>query len=57
MDDSQELDWNCGRRIIQLDVLAQGLAACQLCGQPSLYLHNTQHELRQALASYLYIKV
>lgn len=34
-----EKDWRCGRRLIELGVLADGLSACKKCGLPLQLSH------------------
>ena len=34
-------DWKNGRRIVELDVLAEGLSACMKCGLPLQLAHTT----------------
>ena len=46
--------WNQGRRIVELQVLAEGLAKCSKCPQP-LELKNTVGETRFGLGSLLHI--
>ena len=36
-----DIDWGKGRRIIELDVLAEGLRACRSCGVPLHLSHAT----------------
>lgn len=53
--DVDELGWRCGRRIVELGVLADGLKACQLCGHP-LHLIDCVGEKKFGLAHILMVK-
>ena len=46
--------WTVGRRVIELEHLAEQLKACSYCKMP-LHLHNITAETRQGFASLLYI--
>ncbi|XP_077865088.1 uncharacterized protein LOC144350911 [Saccoglossus kowalevskii] len=48
------INWNVGRRIVQLSVLAEGLKACAVCCE-HLVLVDCQEERRYGLGSVLYI--
>ncbi|VDI08996.1 Hypothetical predicted protein [Mytilus galloprovincialis] len=52
---SPEISWQDGRRIVELDVLANSLRSCKMCTIP-LQLHNTEGEKRQGLGSYLSVR-
>lgn len=54
-EDVDELGWRCGRRIVELGVLADGLKACQLCGHP-LHLTDCVGEKKFGLAHILMVK-
>ncbi|KAL5012907.1 hypothetical protein ScPMuIL_011458 [Solemya velum] len=47
--------WRQGRRIVELDRLADQLRSCIDCGQP-LQLHRIQTEVRRGLGSMLYVQ-
>lgn len=49
------LSWSQGRRIVELQVLADGLKACSDCGE-CLPLHNIVEEKRYGFASLLYVQ-
>ena len=50
----ENLTWRSGRRIVELDKLAEQMKSCWDCGQP-LHLHNIQSETRMGFGSILYI--
>ena len=57
-DEGSVTNWNVGRRIIDIGVLANGLKAChqcQLCAQP-LHLSNCVGETRHGLGGFLHVQ-
>jgi hypothetical protein len=48
-------EWRKGRRIVELDVLAEGLKRCQKCGMP-LQLMHTIGIITYGLGSLLKVK-
>ncbi|XP_056017087.1 uncharacterized protein LOC125673339 [Ostrea edulis] len=54
-DQGKESDWRCGRRIVELVVLADGLKACHWCGSP-LHLKECVGEKKFGLAHILLVK-
>lgn len=50
----EEITWADGRRVVELQVLAEGLKSCSDCNQP-LHLRNISSEKRYGLASVLTI--
>ncbi|XP_062614363.1 uncharacterized protein LOC134276103 [Saccostrea cucullata] len=55
IDNDKAYDWRVGRRIVELNVLADGLRACQLCQSP-LQLHNCVNEKKFGISQILQIK-
>ena len=49
------IEWDEGRRIIELKVLAEGLAGCKNCSTP-LQLHLTEKETKKGFGSILHIR-
>ena len=54
-DDLDDREWRIGRRVVELGTLADGLKACNLCGQP-LHLSNCVGEKKFGLAQILQVK-
>ena len=54
-DSNDAIQWNEGRRVVELGVLANGLRACQEFGE-ELSLSGTECETREGLASILYVR-
>lgn len=50
----EKITWRDGRRIVELDRLAEQMKSCWDCGQP-LHLHNIQTETRMGFGSILYV--
>jgi hypothetical protein len=53
--DDSYLEWRDGRRVVELGTLADGLKACQLCGQ-QLQLSNCVGDKKFGLAHVLKVK-
>ena len=54
--DSQGVNWNQGRRIVELGLLAKQLQACWMCHKGPLDLTNIEGETRYGLGSLLKVK-